>query len=147
MTAHHFSRKKIFITGILLIFAVYFFICYYIYSHSIYTDGVLIWDKPFAIHNDGTASMTLCYYVDMKEYSVPVETSLANANQKVIVRYFPNHPEKGKIYNRNDFWFLNMLWLILPIMLWSAFILSFMKDSAMLVFQTLPKKDKPENPI
>lgn len=129
MMAMRFSRFIIFIVGILLMISSYFVFQYHTYKKSLFTIGLVKYHLPLQFSMDGLATMTLHYYVDIKEYTQLVELPIDQANQEVKVRYFPHSPDKGSIYTVLDFWIINMLWLLLPIIIWTAAIYTFMTNS------------------
>jgi len=143
------SRLLIFLLGIIIMLAINFYLRYHIYEKSHFTHGVLVSTPNAKINWDGMIPMTLSYYVDMKEFKVPVEAPLEIANTAVTVRYLPDKPHNGKIYDFNDFWLISMLWLVVPLMLWTAFLFTAMTPSGKIAIKfekkrKIPAPDQPK---
>lgn len=135
------SRIIVFLLGIMMMLSIYFYIQYNTYTKSLFTHGVVVYTPSAEINADGLIPMTLHYYVDMKEFEVTVEVPLEMANKAVTVRYLPEKPHNGKIYDFNDFWLISMLWLVVPLMLWTAFLFTAMTPSGKIAIK-LEKKGK-----
>lgn len=137
----HLSRLLVFLVGIIIMLAINFYVRYHIYEKSHFTHGIVVSTPKAKINWDGMIPMTLHYYVEMKEFEVSVELPLEMANTAVTVRYLPDKPHNGKIYNFNDYWLLSLLWLIVPLMLWTAFLFTAMTPSGKIAIK-LEKKGK-----
>lgn len=132
MNTFKISRPLLFLVGLVVIFSLYFFQRWVTYSRSEFTHGVLICEDRSALKYYET-DMTLYYYVGMREYHVTVTENTNRAFQKVEVRYLPEKPERGHIYRAGDFWFLSMLWMIFPVMLWIAFVFTLLREDGFVV--------------
>lgn len=144
------SRIVIYLLGILMMLGIYFSIQYNTYTKSLFTHGVVVYTPSTEIGPDGLIPMKLHYYVDMKEYEVPVEIPFEMANRAVSVRYFPEKPHNGKIYDFNEFWLISLFWLVLPLMLWTAFLFTVMTPSGKIAVKIekkgkTPPPDQPED--
>ena len=140
-----FSRRSLFLVGLGLIFVLYFAQRISTYIRSDFTQGTLVCDDLNEL-KQYEADMTLYYYVGAKEYSVPVFTQTELAYQPLKVRYLKNHPERGHIYTVGSYWFLSMLWLLAPIMLWGALVFaSFVDDKGELGIRFARRKMGEEN--
>lgn len=126
------SRIWLFLIGLLGILALYFLQRVAVYQKSGFTHGVLICEDREALRYYET-DLTLYYYVGMEEYQVTVCEKTEMAFRKVRVRYPQGHPEKGHLYTVGDFWFLSMLWLLFPVMLWGAFVFTLLEEGGRLV--------------
>lgn len=122
-----FSRRGLFLVGLGLIFVLYFGQRISTYFRSDFTQGTLVCDDLDEL-KQYEADMTLYYYVGAKEYSVKVFTQTELAYQPLKVRYLKSRPEKGHIYTVSNYWFLSMLWLLAPIMLWGALVFAILVD-------------------
>lgn len=139
MMTLRFSRPVIFCIGIVLMCLIYFAIQYHTYKKSLFTHGVVVYQFPLQFSIDGLATMALYYYVDMHEYEVLIDLPVEKANQEVVVRYLPDAPDKGTIYTPVDFWFINMFWLLLPLIIWIAFIFTFMTPAGKIELRIVSK--------
>lgn len=122
-----FSRRSLFLVGLGLIFVLFFAQRVSTYIRSDFTQGTLVCDDLNEL-KQYEADMTLYYYVGAKEYSVPVFTQTELAYQPLKVRYLKSHPERGHIYTVGSYWFLSMLWLLAPIMVWGALVFAILVD-------------------
>ncbi len=112
--------------------ALYFLQRVVVYQKSDFTYGVLVCEDREALRYYET-DLTLYYYVGMKEYHVTVCEQTSKAFQKVRVRYPKERPEKGHLYTVGDFWFLSMLWMLFPVMLWGAFVFTLLEEDGRLI--------------
>ena len=122
-----FSRRSLFLVGLGLIFVLFFAQRISTYIRSDFTQGTLVCDDLNEL-KQYEAEMTLYYYVGAKEYSVKIFTQTELAYQPLKVRYLKSRPEKGHIYTVSSYWFLSMLWLLAPIMLWGALVFAILVD-------------------
>lgn len=77
---------------------------------------------------DYEAEMDLYYYVGMHVYNKKVNETTDLANKSITVRYPKKHIEKGKIYIPSRFWGVSVLWLLFPIILWTAFVFTLLNE-------------------
>lgn len=130
-----FTRGRLLVLGFLL-----FVVCYFLqrtraFRQSEFVVGVVVNDEQNEPTFTGEIMMNLYYFVGADEYCVPTYQYPEKENSIVTVRYKASSPEKGDIYTRGEFWLLNMLWLILPMMLWTAFVLSFIEERDKVEFE------------
>lgn len=77
---------------------------------------------------DYEAEMDLYYYVEMQVFHKEITETTDLANQPVTVRYPKKSAEKGKIYIPSRFWGVSALWLLFPIILWTAFVFTLLNE-------------------
>lgn len=140
------SRSWLLAIGILIIFAGYFVLRTRTYKQSEFTVGVVMNDQQNKPTFAGDILMNLYYFIDTEEYCVPTYQYPEKENAIVCVRYKPESPEKGSIYTRGDFWFLSMLWLLIPLMVWAALVLSFIDENDRVEFILSRRKHHQNNP-
>lgn len=140
------SRGWLLAIGIILIFVCYFVLRARTYKQSEFTVGVVMNDQQNKPTFAGDIEMNLYYFIGDEEYCVPTYQYPDKENSIVCVRYKPESPEKGSIYTRGDFWFLKMLWLLLPIMVWAALVLSFVDEYDKVEFILSRRKHCKNNP-
>ncbi|MBQ4355441.1 MAG: hypothetical protein II757_02145 [Bacteroidales bacterium] len=123
------NRFFLFLIGFAVMLAVYFAQRAYVYQHSAFTHGMLVCDDPLDL-KFYEADMTLHYYVDGREYTVEVRDDTRLAFKELQIRYPQGKPDKGRIYSTSRFWVLPALWLLIPLMLWGAFIFTYFRENS-----------------
>jgi len=126
-----FNRLTLFLVGLGLMLALYAVQRVTTYRESEFTHGILLCTNPDDLKLY-EAEMELHYYVGMKEYVTHETMPTQLANRQVVVRYKEKNPEKGKLYIPADFWFLSMLWLLFPTMVWGAFVFTILNEDGRL---------------
>lgn len=136
------NRLTIFLLGFALIVAVYFAQRAYVYRNSEFTHGMFVCDNPAELLQY-EADMSLCYYVDGKEYVTETRDESRLAFKEVQVRYPKDAPEKGRYFTPGRFWGLSALWLLIPTMLWGALVFTLFNENAgiQLSFSKKSKED------
>ena len=140
------SRGWLLAIGFVLIFVCYFVMRVRTYKQSEFTVGVVMNDQQNKPTFAGDIEMNLYYFIGEEEYCVPTYQYPDKENSIVCVRYLPESPEKGSIYTRGDFWFLKMLWLLLQLLVWAAFVLSFFDENDQVIFILSRNKHCKNNP-
>lgn len=135
------SRFPLFLIGFAVILCLYFAQRYSTYRNSGFTHGVMFCEHPFDEHFY-EEEMILYYYIGEKEYAVPVLGAVKDANRCVDVRYPKNKPGRGRVYTFSDFWIVSALWLLLPLMLWGAFVFTLLEEEGRLVVTWMSGKRK-----
>lgn len=135
------SRLGVFLIGVIVIVSLFFIIRILTYRNSEFTHGVVVCPIDSANNND-EIEYTLYYYVGMKEYSVTKYEIPDIANQEVVVFYPKGHPEKGDIYTITHFWFVAALYMLLPLMIWFAFIFTWLKEKEGIEIEFIKRKRK-----
>ena len=126
-----FNRLSLFLTGFALILGMFVLQRGLTYHRSEFTHGILIC-KNLEDAQYYEAEMELHYYIGMKEYVTEVFLPTELAYRPVTVRYLPGKPEKGRLYTIRNFWFLSALWLLLPTMVWGAFVFTLLNENGRL---------------
>ena len=136
-----FNRLTLFLTGLAVLVGLYFLQRGVTYHRSEFTHGILICKNP----EDAQyyeAEMELHYYIGMKEYVTETTQPTVLAYRPVTVRYLPDKPDRGRLYTMRDFWFVSALWLLLPTMLWGAFVFTLLNENGRLVVKMGRRKDE-----
>lgn len=137
------SRGWLIVLVFVLSFAGFFWQRIHVYRQSEFVQGVLINDDQNEVTFTGEVEMNLYYFVDHQEFCVKTYQYPKKEYSIVTVRYNPILPAKGRVYTFADFWLISMLWLIVPLMILCALILSFLdEDSNVEFFVNRPKKEK-----
>lgn len=97
------------------------------YKHSLFTYGIVTYDQQIDEEAD-EVEMDLYYYIGMTVYHKKVMEAPDMANRNVVVRYFPKKPQRGKIYTPARFWLIDAIWMLFPIMLWTAFVFTLLNE-------------------
>ncbi len=122
------SRLWVFLIGLLFLLILFAINRVRVYNNSNFTHGVLVCPTE-SLDERHDVELTLYYYVGMKEFTVTKYDVPVEVNQIVMVRYPKDQPEKGTIYTVLDFWFVSALYLLLPLMLWFAFVFSWLDEN------------------
>lgn len=128
------SRSWLIVIAFLLTFAGFFWQRIHVYRQSEFVQGVLLNDDNNELYFTGEIEMNLYYFVGHQEFCVKTYQYPKMENAIVTVRYIPTMPAKGQIYTVADFWFISMLWLILPLMVLCALIISFLDENSNVEF-------------
>lgn len=123
------NRLEIFLIGFGIIVAGFFIQRVCVYCKSDFTHGMMLCKNVEECHHF-EADMILYYYIDGKEYSTELRESPQNAYKELKVRYLKDKPQKGFIYTVGGFWFLSMLWLLFPVMVWGALVFTKFKENS-----------------
>ena len=123
------NRLEIFLIGFGVILAIFFLQRVYVYRNSAFTHGMMVC-KDARDRQNYEADMILYYYIEGKEYSTEVREATENAYKELTVRYPKENLKKGRIYTTGRFWFLSMLWLLFPVMIWGAFVFTKFKENS-----------------
>ncbi|MCQ2286145.1 MAG: hypothetical protein MJZ76_04645 [Bacteroidales bacterium] len=119
----------------LLLLGLYFAIQSYRYSKSDFVEGYLFYDEQVQPDFIGDVPMSICYFVGNESFEVPVYEYYEKGNQVVTVRYPEDNPKKGEIFSFVRFWCVPALWLLLPLMLIGALLLTVFKPYDMVEIQ------------
>ncbi|MBO4646109.1 MAG: hypothetical protein J5642_06295 [Bacteroidales bacterium] len=126
-----FSRAGLFFCGFALLLAGYFGQRTYSFLHRSFTHGSLACiDTEDLKYRE--ADMILYYYVNGKEYHVTTHESTELAYRPLEVCFPTDAPDKGSIYTIGRFWVLPLLWLLLPLMFWGAFVFTLLREDGKL---------------
>ena len=138
------ARFPLFLIGFAVLLGLYFAQRYTTYKNSGFTHGVLFCENPFEEHVY-EEEMILYYYIGQKEYSVTVVGAVKDANRRIDVRYPKDKPERGRVYTFFDFWIVSALWLLIPLMLWGAFVFTLLEEDGRLVVTWVPWRKAGDN--
>lgn len=122
-----FSRLGLFLSGLAILLILFYLQRLFVYKHSQFTYGIVIYDQAVE-DEENEVEMDLYYYIGMNAYHKKVMENTSLANQNVVVRYFPKKPYKGKIYTPARFWLVDTLWMLFPLMLWTAFVFTLLNE-------------------
>lgn len=122
-----FSRLGLFLSGLAILLILFYLQRLFVYKHSQFTYGIVIYDQAVE-DEENEVEMDLYYYIGMNAYHKKVMENTSLANQNVVVRYFPKKPYKGKIYTPARFWLVDVLWMLFPLMLWTAFVFTLLNE-------------------
>ncbi|MBQ7550605.1 MAG: hypothetical protein IJT04_03650 [Bacteroidales bacterium] len=122
-----FSRLGLFLSGLAILLILFYLQRLFVYKHSQFTYGIVIYDQAVE-DEENEVEMDLYYYIGMNAYHKKVMENTSLANQNVVVRYFPQKPYKGKIYTPARFWLVDALWMLFPLMLWTAFVFTLLNE-------------------
>ncbi len=122
-----FSRLGLFLSGLAILLILFYLQRLFVYKHSQFTYGIVIYDQTVE-DEENEVEMDLYYYIGMNAYHKKVMENTSLANQNVVVRYFPKKPYKGKIYTPARFWLVDALWMLFPLMLWTAFVFTLLNE-------------------
>lgn len=101
----------------------------FVYQRSAFTHGMLVCNN-IEDRKLYEADLTLHYYIEGKEYTTEMYGDTRLAYKELCVRYPKSNFEKGKIYSVGKFWFLPLLWLLIPAMFWGAFIFTKFRENS-----------------
>lgn len=101
----------------------------FVYQRSAFTHGMMVCNN-LEDRRLYEADMTLYYYVEGKEYTTQLHGDTRMAYKEVTVRYPKSNVAKGRIYTVGKFWFLQLLWLLVPIMFWGGFIFTKFRENS-----------------
>ncbi len=100
----------------------------------------------FMIHASFTDGKAVCYTTIQFEENLKLYefTAVKNVHyligEKVPVIFLSAHPETAYVYSFFGFWYYGILYSIIPILVWAAFVLAFVDEEAKFYLSFLGKR-------
>jgi hypothetical protein len=127
------NRVKLFVLGLVVIVTCYFIrqVTFIVTSHC--AEG-----KVVAVTNANNTRTRISYpvvefSVDGREYAFTGESNMdVEKGDRVEVIYKTDDPTDAHIYTFAGFWLRNIIWFIVPLLLWAAFSTSYLDKGELL---------------
>lgn len=135
------TRQKLFFNGVSILLVYLFISRVNFIMGSEVTTGVVTGKSSSATVTRGIHTVTIVtprvtFYAGSEKYVFYGEQDMpVMINQEVPVIYKKSNPAKARVYSLTGFWLPPLIWGIIPLMLFSAAIFSFMDPADNLIFK------------